>query len=99
MISLSISINLYIWTSSNTSTFETIKIVVPVSFIASINLLIFNQFTFRRLFVVTPNSLPTIPIWFNSLSSNKESGKSLSIPDLVSYILTAPYISLINLGV
>ena len=41
---------------------------------------------------MTPNSDPISPIIFNYSESNNSFGKSGLIPDLVSYILQAPYI-------
>ena len=54
-----------------------------------INLSMFNQFT-RLLRPVTPNSFPTLPISTSSGSSSNASGKSVSIPTRVSWILAAP---------
>ena len=74
------------------------RIFTPETFIAYTNLFKFNQFTFRRRFVVTPYSSPRSPILINSLSSNNSSGNIGSIPERVSYILTAPYILSISFG-
>ena len=77
---------------SNTSIFDIIKCVVPEILIASFNFSMFNQFTFLRLPVVVPYSLPASATNSNSASFNKSSGNNGSWPERVSYILQAPYI-------